>query len=604
MARLGSSAARSSTLPPLMVTGGGGSPSRHKKFQPPRPGAALVLVRLVAWLWAWIRMMLRMVPDRARRRLDARRRARHVRRALEAMGGTTVKIGQQIALRLDVMPLELASELAAMVDTAPPLDFDHVVARVSAAAGRPLDEVFRAIDPEPIRSDSISCVYQAVLHDGEKVAVKVQRPMVARQLNADRVALEVLTRLLAPFSDLPLLDHVLAELPQLLFENLDYVRVARLQRLFRREARRSHMKLVTAADIYIDLCSEDVIVSEFVTGVWLTEVIAAQETNDTEALAELAAMGIHPERCGRRLLHICWWGFFENLFLCELPRPSDIVVQPGGRLVFIDLGDTGMLGWRQRKLLLSTLERLVEHDMEGAVAMLTQLMLPLPYIDVHEFSKKAEASMWGRLFAMENADSHWRDRSSTGMWVSFLQVVQLYGIPVRLDISRMIQAMCMYDHMAGRLWPRMRILKELKRYLRQSQRRNAKRVMRAVRQASSGRDAMMPWSRRGQLEQLLRRANLWLESVVESVPVQYIALSKKGAHSTSLTIHALAIIMQLAIVGVLGKAGYDWLTTRTTDLFGAALWVVRQPVFIGVLVAVALLTIRRIMHRLDDMDPD
>lgn len=594
------------TLPPLDVSTGTALPPRARGFQPPKPSAGWVVLRLLAWSSAWLWLMVGVFADAVRGRLTVRRRAVHARRALERMGDTAVKIGQQVAMRLDAIPLELANELALLVDVAEPMDFDYAVARIRLAVGGDLSAVFEALDPVPIQSDSIACVYQAVLRDGTKVAVKVRRRDVAEKLAADRLVLQVLTRALSPLlGKSELLEHVLDELPQLLFENLDYVRVARLQRIFRRQAKRTGMKYVTAADVHVRLCSEDVIVSEFVSGVWLSEVIAAEENGDEAALAKLAALDIHPAECGRRLLHICWWGFFENFFVCELPSPSHIVVRPGGQLVFVDLGDTSILERGERKRMLTLLERLADHDVDGAVSMLVQLLQPLPYIDVHEFSKRAESAVFARLAAMENAEAALQDRSSAGLWVSLLRLVQDYSIPIRLDISRMIQAMCVYDHMAGRLWPRMRVLKTFKHYLRRSQRRNARRVLERLQRTSrSSGEALSPWSRIGQFADLMRRANLWLESAVESVPVQFIALSSKGSHSVSEVIRALALAFEVALFGTVAKIVHDLWQHRTTDVYAALRWVLAQRAFVAVMAVVVMLTIRRIMLRLDDMDHD
>src|SRR5262249_19701713 len=151
---------------------------------------------------------------------------------------------------------------------------------------------------------------------------------------------------------------------------------------------------LSAADVYLELSSADVTVSEFVSGVWLDEVIAAQESQDTEMLARLEAMNIDPGLCGKRLLNACWWGFFECLFFCEVPAASQIVVRKNGQLVFVALGDTGILGQRQKKLLQAAFHRFARYDVEGAVAMLVQLLMPLPFIDVHEFTHKITTRLW------------------------------------------------------------------------------------------------------------------------------------------------------------------------------------------------------------------
>ncbi len=594
-----------STLPPLVVKGGEASPPQYKVFVPQAPSTWLVVARMLAWSWAHMRFRVRVAADVLMARDSVKRRAAHGRRLLEGMGESAVKVTQQIAMRLDVLPLEYAVELAKLEDTAPAMEIDYVIERVEAAIGAPVADVFAKFDPEPIQSSFIACVYQAELQSGDKVAVKVRRPDASRLLNAERLAFGALLKMFRPIMPkrYDILEHVTDELPQLLFENLDFRRVARLQRLFRVEARKRKMKGVTAARVRMSLSSLDVIVSDFVPGVWLHEVIAAVESGNEQALKRLEAMGIDPTRVGKRILHACWWGFFENQFLLELPSPNHIIVQPKNKLVFIDIGDTGILGHRQRRLLRTAYERLCDHDVEGAAAIFVQLALPLPHIDVKEFTKRVEGAMWVQLFSMENKDSAWWERSTTGMWVAFLGVAQEYGVPLRLNISRMIQASCVYDNMAARVWPKIRVLKEFRRYTRRAQRREARfmvREFRKVRRRRSGGAAVVL----GEVGRLARRLNLYAETIVEDVPLQFIALTKKGAYSASQLVRGVSVVAMMTAIATVLRMGVIFYRTRVFDPAAAGWWVVQHPAYLAALIVSFVLTLRRIAFRLDDMDRD
>src|SRR5262249_39629000 len=132
--------------------------------------------------------------DVIRRRDSQDRRAVRLRRIFERAGGTLIKIGQQMSIRLDVLPVRYCEELALMLDSVPPFPSEDAIAVIERCTGKKLEEIFSAFDPQPIGSASIACVYQAVLRDGgEKVAVKVRRPGIWKLFEADFRVLDVLT---------------------------------------------------------------------------------------------------------------------------------------------------------------------------------------------------------------------------------------------------------------------------------------------------------------------------------------------------------------------------------------------------------------------------
>jgi ubiquinone biosynthesis protein len=128
---------------------------------------------------------------------DARRDlARSLRRALEEGGVTFVKLGQQLSTRRELVPPEFAGELAALQDDAAPIPWPAVQATLAAELGRPAEEVFAWIDPEPLAAASVAQVHAARLPDGRDVVVKVQRPGIAAVVERDLDILYQLARTL------------------------------------------------------------------------------------------------------------------------------------------------------------------------------------------------------------------------------------------------------------------------------------------------------------------------------------------------------------------------------------------------------------------------
>src|SRR5262249_52860180 len=212
---------------------------------------------------------------------SAERRAVRLRRILEDGGPTFTKLGQQLSMRADMLPYAYCAELAKMFDRAPHFPTEQAVAIVERTIGKPLSDVFDIFDPVPIGSASLACVYQAQLRSGQRVAVKVRRPGIGPLIAADLRAMdwilivaETLT-LIPPGSTRGLRESF----ETILFGELNFRTEARYTHLIRRRAAKRKVG-VTAPRVYFEYCSEEVMVSEFVSGVWMWELMAAVDRND------------------------------------------------------------------------------------------------------------------------------------------------------------------------------------------------------------------------------------------------------------------------------------------------------------------------------------
>src|SRR6185436_8323273 len=134
-------------------------------------------------------------------------------------------------------------------------------------------------------------------------------------------------------------------------EELDFELEARHQSLFRECARKSQWRFFTAPHVYFELSSATIIVQEFVPGDSVKDILAILESGDAEGLAALCERRIDPKIVARRLLKVNYWGIWDNFFFHADPHPSNIVVQPNNRLVFLDFGSTGLLGRERRQAL-------------------------------------------------------------------------------------------------------------------------------------------------------------------------------------------------------------------------------------------------------------
>ncbi len=200
-----------------------------------------------------------------------------------------MKLGQQLAMRVDLLPWAYCVELSKMLDRMTPFSTEQALQAVERVIKRPWQEVFAVFDPKPIGSASLACVYQATLKDGTRVVVKVRRPGIKELFMADLQVLdwiaglaEFLTIMRPGFT-----QKLRIDLRDILMEKLDFRREGRFEDIFRRNAKQTGWKFFTAPRVYFEYSGDEVLVQEFVSGIWLWEVIAIAEQKNAKGLALL-----------------------------------------------------------------------------------------------------------------------------------------------------------------------------------------------------------------------------------------------------------------------------------------------------------------------------
>ena len=211
-----------------------------------------------------------------------------IRLALEELGPIFVKFGQAISTRRDLLPPDIADELAKLQDKVPPFPAEEAIAILDDAYGQPVDEVFKRFDVEPFAAASIAQVHTAQLPNGAEVIVKVLRPGVQEQIERDLDVLRMLAGLADRYWELgkrlrPL--EVVAEYEQTIIDELDLMREAANAAQLKRNFAGSDMLCVP--DVYWDFCRPEVLVQERIYGIPISDMDALREAGtNIQVLAE------------------------------------------------------------------------------------------------------------------------------------------------------------------------------------------------------------------------------------------------------------------------------------------------------------------------------
>jgi ubiquinone biosynthesis protein len=545
---------------------------------PVRPGWLRVVFRLVelvgvllylgvASLFDWLvyGRGRRQSSDPSRELLLIARRAVRLRLVLQHLGGTFVKVGQQMAIRTDVFHRIYCEELKRLLDNGEPIPISYVREVLERQAGKPLAATFADFDDEPVGKASIACVYKARLLTGEVVAVKIRRPNIKRHFLTDLAALGCVLRTAEFLTILrPRMSVTFrAELELMLMEEVDFHLEMRYQELFRTYFKKRKKLNTTAPKVYFDLCGPEVLVSEFVTGVWMKDLMEGVESGDPCYIEELRAQDIDPKKVAKQLVRASHYGFFECPFFHGDPHPGNILVQPGNRVVMVDFGACGVFAERERIQLAQMHYYQSQEDVGGMVQCVIQLMEPLPPIDIDELRRRLEDKWWKGFYGIKSRHAGWQERTSFKLWTALFQEVRRFHIPLPLNVLRMIRATLLYDSVAARIYPRIDVFKEYRKYF-DGYARHVQRQMQQsfLRQLLCGPDAanyvrLKRFIDVGDL--LLKRIQIFLRKPVPD----FAALVSKGydVFMTAVKWATLSSALTVAAIGVeVGRALLNQIT--------------------------------------------
>jgi len=267
-------------------------------------------------------------------------RAVRLRRALETLGPIFVKFGQVLSTRRDLLPTDIADELAKLQDQVPPFPSAEAIAEIERTFGKRVHEVFQTFDAEPVASASIAQVHIATLAGGKEAAVKILRPNMLPVIGRDLALLEVAAGLVERlWSDGKRLKprEVVAEFARHLHDELDLIREAANASQLRRNFTGSALLLVP--EIYWDYCSTNVMTMERVHGIPISRVDRLREA------------GIDIPKLARAGVEIFFTQVFRDGFFHADMHPGNIFVGLDGRYIAVDFGIMGTLTDRDKSYL-------------------------------------------------------------------------------------------------------------------------------------------------------------------------------------------------------------------------------------------------------------
>ncbi|WP_284141802.1 MULTISPECIES: AarF/ABC1/UbiB kinase family protein [unclassified Virgibacillus] len=314
------------------------------------------------------RVMLSKEQDKSQKTLGER-----LRLILEELGPTFIKMGQMASMRPDVIPKDVMKELELLQDQLTPFSYSEVEAIVEKELGASVEELFQSFNHEPIGVASIGQVHEAVLPSGEKVAVKIQRPNIGKQIQTD---LEILHELadqatyrikrLKKFQ----LKNMVEEFEKAVLDELDFVNEGRNTAIVAKQFKEN--KHLIVPKIYWDYTSKKVLTMEHIEGVKLNDIEELDERGYDKAIIA--------ERFSDAILH----QIFKDGFFHADPHTGNLLALPGEKIALLDFGMVGRLSSDMQTHFASLIIAMIRQKPESIIKAIRKMGVVPEDVNEHE----------------------------------------------------------------------------------------------------------------------------------------------------------------------------------------------------------------------------
>jgi len=389
----------------------------------------LVWRRMDGWQWTY-----RHGETREERQ---QRRAQWLLGRIVWLGPAFVKVAQSLATRPDLLPLVYIRVLSTLHDRLPSFPNEIAYGLIEKELGWKPETLFERFDREPFAAASLGQVYHAVTHEGEEVAVKVQRPDLLHVISLDLSLVRRVTAIVRRSRRLSRGQDwvsIVDEFGTKLFEELDYVHEAHLTQQFRTNV--ADTPGIYAPRVFWELSSRRVLTTELITGIKITDKEALQAAG-----VDIPALMGNGVRTNLKQL------FEHGLFHAD-PHPGNLLVRPGdGTLVFIDFGMMGILRPEQKERLLEIFVDVINRRPDNLKDNLIALGCLRPDARWEELVPLAN-----QLFAALFGDAG-RRHTFQDVAHSFAPLVYEYEFRIPVDFAYIVRALMIVEGISRQLDP-------------------------------------------------------------------------------------------------------------------------------------------------------
>ncbi|QYA26071.1 AarF/ABC1/UbiB kinase family protein [Gramella sp. MT6] len=355
---------------------------------------------------------------------------------LKQMGPTYIKLGQLLSTRPDLLPDEYLNSLSNLQDNVSPVPFEEVKGIIEEELGTKISKAFNSFDEKPLASASIGQVHRAELHSGKPVAVKVQRPGIAKQFMDDLDTLDELTALAVKHLETAktyAIDEVFAELRRILINELDYKKEAQNLKTLKRNLQQFDNLIIPAP--VDDYSSTRVLTMEFVSGKKITSLSPLRQMeNDFSGLVE-------------DLVEAYLQQIINDGFAHADPHPGNIKFTENNQIALIDLGMVARFAPQLQENLIELLLAISQSNGEKTAHTLLKMS------ELSEDSQKKQFTKTVSDVIMESENSMAKDLQTGRILIQLNRLALTTHIKLPVEINILGKILLNLDQIVAMLDP-------------------------------------------------------------------------------------------------------------------------------------------------------
>ncbi|KAI3753503.1 hypothetical protein L2E82_25557 [Cichorium intybus] len=325
-----------------------------------------------------------------------RKTASWLRECVLQLGPTFIKLGQLSSTRSDLFPREFVDELAKLQDRVPAFSPAKAKGFIEKELGAPVDIIFKEFEERPIAAASLGQVHRAILHNGEKVVVKVQRPGLKKLFDIDLRNLKLVAEYFQRSESLggPTRDWIgiYDECAKILYEEIDYINEGKNADKFRRDFR--NIKWVRVPQVFWDYSATKVLTLEYVPGIKINNLDLIKERGYSRSRISSHAIEAY-------LIQILKTGFFH-----ADPHPGNLAIDSDESLIYYDFGMMGEIKSFTRERLMDLFYAVYEKDAKKVMNSLISLEALQPTGDMSSVRRSVQ-------FFLDNSLNQSPDQQTT-----------------------------------------------------------------------------------------------------------------------------------------------------------------------------------------------
>lgn len=356
-----------------------------------------------------------------------------IRLALQELGTTFIKLGQMLSTRPDLVGDEIAAELTKLQDDVPPVDLEIIKSTIKTELGNSVEDLFLEFEEKPLGSASIGQVHKAVLENGDKVAVKVQKPGMEEIIHKDITIMRFLAKRVndyMPQFRIYNLPRIVDEFERSILKEIDYnqeaINIIRFDNNFKED------EAIYVPKVYKDYSNEKVLTMELIEGKKISEVIEVSEGYDKPLIAKREINSFFKQ--------VLIDGFFH-----ADPHPANVYILDDNVVCFLDYGMMGILDQEFREDFADLVIHYLENNVKGVMNQLRYMGIITENIDMKAFKNDLTGIMY-RFYGVGLKETH-------GGLNGLISLMRKYNVQIPGEISLLIRGITLVEDTGERLDP-------------------------------------------------------------------------------------------------------------------------------------------------------